>query len=331
MAIAPTDLEPAKRNASPLSLTVIILTRDEARHLPRALASIREIAERVVVVDSGSTDGTLAIAREAGASIHERAWVNHAEQFQWALDNAAITTQWVMRLDADEWLGEDCIANLRAMLPELPADVAGVSLDRRHYFMGRWIRHGGRNPLRLLRIWRHRQARIEQRWMDEHIVLTQGRITHCRGSFADQNLGSLSEFTRKHDGYATREAVDVLLDAYGMHPESAGKLNSTTQASTKRTLKQRVYNRLPLGLGPLVYFLYRYLFQLGFLDGRAGLIYHVLQGFWYRFLVDAKLSELRQLLENRAPETDIIDSIELATGLDIRGFQSGATGAMIHE
>ncbi len=308
--------------AAPLSLTVVILTRDEERHIGRALASIKALASRVVVVDSGSTDRTREVAREMGADVFERPWLNYADQFQWALDHCGIDTAWTMRLDADEWLGEDLVTALLALLPTLGSDTTAISLDRQHHFMGRWIRHGGRWPLTLLRIWRTGMGRIEQRWMDEHIVVEQSALRHVPGTFVDQNEHGLSYFTAKHNGYATREALDALIGKYGLFdvPEDAG-LASTAQAKRARAHKNGWYNRLQTGLGPLLYFLYRYFLQLGFLDGRAGLIYHVLQGFWYRFLVDAKRVELEQAMAGVPDDEERIDALSATTGHDLRAFQ----------
>lgn len=279
-------------------LTVIILTFNEERHLGRALTSIAAIADRVIVVDSHSTDRTVEIARAAGATVFQRAFVNHAQQFQWALDNSGIVTDWAMRLDADEVIEPDLADEIRNRLPTLDRGVAGVNLKRKHIFMGRWVRHGGRYPLVLLRIWRNGQGRIEQRWMDEHIVVWNGTTVTFDGGFADHNLNDLAYFTGKHNGYATREAIDVLNRKYQLTPldDELTRESTSWQAAAKRRVKERIYNRLPFWLGPLGYFLYRYFIQLGFLDGRTGLIYHFLQGFWYRFLVGAKVFEYDRAL-----------------------------------
>ncbi|WP_271439824.1 glycosyltransferase family 2 protein [Pontixanthobacter luteolus] len=313
-------LDRERPNADGLSLTVIILTQNEAHHLRRAIASVAAIAARIIVVDSGSSDGTRELAAQLGAEVHTRDWINYAAQFEWALDNCAIDTDWVMRLDADEWIGADLGEAISRRLPEAPNDLAGFSLDRRHVFMGKWIRHGGRYPLRLLRIWRTGVGHIEQRWMDEHIELTGGRIEHLPGQFSDENLGDLRFFITKHAGYAVREAADVLIAKYNLAGPSQASLASTRQAASKRSAKLGFYNRLPLGVGPLLYFIYRYFIQLGFLDGREGLIYHVLQGFWYRFQVDAAKFELERAMRGAENAEERLDRLEQQSGLAIRGF-----------
>lgn len=300
-------------------VTVVILTFNEAPHIARAIASVQPFARQIVVVDSFSTDETLAIAQAAGARVLQHPFVSHSRQFQWALDNTGIATGWTMRLDADEVIEPDLAAEIVRRLPGLPADVAGVNFDRKHYFMGRWVRFGGRYPLRLLRLWRTGQGRIEVRWMDEHIVVSGGRTVTFAGGFADRNENDLTFFTAKHNGYATREAIDVLLQRYGLAEEdrALSAVSASRQAGAKRWLKHKLYNRLPLWAGPLLYFLYRYVLQLGFLDGRRGTIYHVLQGFWYRYLVAAKVYEYDLVLRECSGREERLAALSRMTGYDL--------------
>ena len=306
-----------------LSLTVVILTYNEARHIARAIASVAPLKPRVLDVDSGSTDGTGDLARAGGAEVLTHPFVNQAQQFQWAMDQAGITSDWVMRLDADELIEPDLVAEILAGLPSLPAEVAGVNLRRKHIFMGRWIRHGGRYPLTMLRLWRRGKARIEQRWMDEHMVLTQGRAVTFRGGFADHNLHDLTHFTAKHNAYATREALDVLGQRLGLFGDPAGTPvgQASWRTSGKRLLKERLYNRLPFWVSATSYFLYRYILQLGFLDGREGLIYHGLQGGWYRFLVGARLLELERAIKPLTDHRQILETLSRMTGYDLAAVE----------
>ena len=273
-------------------LTVLILTRDEERHIARAIASVQDIAAHILVVDSGSTDRTVEIARDLGAEVRANPWRNYATQFNWGLEQMPEGTGWVMRLDADEIVSPELAAEIKAALPGLGPVVEGINVGRRMTFMGRPIRHGGLFPIRVLRIFRHGKGRCEDRWMDEHVKVS-GQVAELQGEILDDNLNSLTWWTAKHNSYASREVVDVLNLEYGfmVHDTVAGL--SGGQAGVKRWLKEKVYARLPGGLRAFVYFLYRYGLRLGFLDGREGLAFHVLQGFWYRFLVDTKLAEVR--------------------------------------
>lgn len=301
-----------------LPITVVILAFNEELHIARAIASVG-FADRVVVVDSGSTDRTVELAKAAGAEVCHHPFVNYADQFAWALQHCAIATPWTLRLDADEVIGPDLAANIARILPSLPGDVTGINFKRRHVFMGRWVRHGGRYPLVLLRLWRTGFGRIEARWMDEHILVESGRTITLDGSFADINLNDSLYFTDKHNRYATREALDVVLLKYGLAPiDDARELGSSSrQAGFKRLVKDRFYNRLPFGLGPLAYFLWRFVFQLGFLDGREGRIYHVLQGFWYRFLVDVRRLEFERTMAGTTDQTERLQRLSAASGYSV--------------
>lgn len=298
-------------------IAVVILTHNEERHIARALASVTSIASEVFLVDSGSTDRTLEIAESLGAQVLKHPWTNYAQQFQWGLDNAPITADWVMRLDADEVIEHDLVETIRRRLPALPAAVTGVNLKRKHIFMGRWIRHGGRYPLTLLRIWRRGTGRIEQRWMDEHMLLTHGEAVTFEGGFSDINLNDLGFFTDKHNKYATREAVDILNQRHGLFPRDGDSVGASAPAAQKRGVKEGLYNRLPFGVGPVLYFLYRYIIQLGFLDGREGAIYHGLQGLWYRYLVDAKVQEFSREIDGLAGKNEKLQRLAALTGLKL--------------
>lgn len=301
-----------------VSLSVVILTYNEERHLERCLKSIAPLAPQVFVVDSYSTDRTVEIARAVGATVVQHPFTSQSAQFQWALDTLPLQSDWIMRLDADEIIEPDLVAAITAQLPQLAADVVGVKLKRKHIFMGRWIRHGGRYPVILLRIWRRGHGRIEKRWMDEHMIVWGGRSITLDGGFADENLNDLTFFTDKHNKYATREAVEVLNQKYRLFANDDLSSGSTSfQASAKRAIKKKFYNRLPFWLGPLGYFLYRYIIQLGFLDGTPGLIYHFLQGGWYRFLVGAKVYELDREIGPLPDRTKRVAELARLTGLKL--------------
>jgi glycosyltransferase involved in cell wall biosynthesis len=308
------------RARQPVNLAVVILAYNESKHLARALDSVATIASEVFVIDSMSTDDTVDIAMAGGATVLVNAFVNQAKQFQWALDNAPITADWVMRLDADEVIEPDLSDEIRRKLPSLPANVTGIVLKRKHIFMDRWVRHGGRYPLLMLRIFRRGKGRIEDRWMDEHIIVDEGRTLIFDGGFADHNLNDLTFFTDKHNKYATREAIEVLNQrlALFLRDETLSAASASWQASFKRWAKERVYNRLPFTVSATLYFLWRYIFQLGFLDGRSGLVYHFLQGYWYRFLVGAKLMELEHSIAHLSDKNEVLAELSRLTGHRLR-------------
>jgi len=290
-----------------LTLTVVILTKNEERHIARALASVAAIADHIVVVDSGSTDQTLELASAAGASILEKPWINHATQFNWALDQLAADTDWVLRLDADEIVTQLLATEIKEILPALPTETQGIFVARRMHFLGRRIQWGGVFPVRVLRIFRHGHGHCENRWMDEHIVV-DGQSAELSGEIIDDNLNSLTWWTEKHNSYASREVVDILNHKYGFMPyETVASLSCGQQAGVKRWIKENVYARLPGGFRAFAYFFYRYFIRLGFLDGKEGTAFHILQGFWYRYLVDMKLHEVESHIKN--DDLDVVTAI----------------------
>jgi glycosyltransferase involved in cell wall biosynthesis len=266
------------------NISVLTLTYNEHMHIERCIRSAQQFAQQVFVVDSGSDDGTAELARSLGAHVVEHAWENHhARQVNWALDNLPISTEWVFRLDADEWVTPELAQELNERLDTLADDVSGVVLRRRMYAFGKQLRWGGQDHIRLLRIWRNGRARCEERWMDEHMQLSHGRSLLFEHDFADDNSKPLSWWITKHTNYAVREVADTLLAR-----------QQQEQAGSRRNPKQLLYSNVPRFVRPGLFFVYRYFLKLGFMDGVAGLQWHVLQGFWYRFLIDSILADVER-------------------------------------
>lgn len=282
-----------------LEITTIILTYNEEMHIRRCLENVRQFSAKVYVVDCHSTDRTVEIAKELGAEVVEHEWPgNQAEQFNWALKNIGISTEWVLRLDADEYLLPELIEELNEKLPSLPEDVTGVIFNRRHIFMGEWMKRGI-YPVKLLRAFRYGKGMCEQRLMDEHIQLTEGHAVEFKNDFCDHNLNDLSWFCHKHVNYAVREAAELLdieMDLTGAAKTDEGK-NISRQALEKR-MKKHKYARQPLFWRAFAYFCYRYFYKMAFLDGKIGFIWTFLQGWWYRTLVDAKVFEIKKVCGN---------------------------------
>lgn len=254
-----------------------------------------------------------------GAEIHTHPFVNQAQQFQWALDNIELAGDWILRLDADEIIEEALVDEIAQKLPLIPLEITGINLKRKHIFMGRWIKFGGRYPLLMLRIFRRGLGQVEDRWMDEHIIVKSGSTVTFKNSFADINLNDLSYFTQKHNKYATREAIEVLNQKYNLFDlqKSPTISNSSFRTVLKRFIKENLYNKIPFTISTLIYFLWRYIFLLGFLDGRQGLIYHFLQGYWYRFLVGAKVQEFEDAIAHMDTNSEIISKISVLSGHDL--------------
>jgi glycosyltransferase involved in cell wall biosynthesis len=296
-----------------VKIAVIVLTFNESLHIRRCLESVAPFATEMLVVDSHSTDDTREIATTKGAKVISNPWTNHATQFNFGLGLVARDVDWVFRLDADEYVTPQLATTLAALLGEVSRDVDGIYIWRELVFLGRKIQHGGLFPLKVLRIFRPSRGSCENRWMDEHIVV-QGGTTAFDESIVDHNLQSLTWWTRKHNDYASREAIDLLNLEYGFIEGSSAHVDSVKGGErTKRFLKEKIYSRLPSGLRAFFYFIYRYIFRLGFLDGKAGTVFCVLQAFWYRYLVDAKVAEIKRLMV--AEKVDVRSAIQRETGI----------------
>ena len=254
-------------------ISVIILTLNEERHIVRAILNARKVAKEIFVVDSFSTDRTIELAQSHGARVFQHEFVTHAQQLQWALDTLDITTEWVLKLDADEYMTDGLIAEIEGTLPTTPPTITGYTMPCLRKFMGREIRHGI-VPLILLRLFRTGKARMEAKLMDEHLYVTEGTVVSLRGAFYDDSLITLAEWTAKHNGYADREALDMLCTEYGINDESL--VHNTGANSAKVRARKLKYIRLPLFWRCFAFFIYRYFIRLGFLDGKEGFLWHFL-------------------------------------------------------
>jgi glycosyltransferase involved in cell wall biosynthesis len=298
-----------------IKLVAIILTFNEAKHLPRCLDSLTGVADEVLIVDCYSNDDTLLIAKAHGAKVVQKDWINHANQFNWGLTKLGSDTDWILRIDADEYLTSEFREEILVKLPLVDTNVDGIYCARYMTFQGRMIRYGGVCPIRVLRLFRYGRGECENRWMDEHIKV-EGYTINFTSGIIDDNLNSLTWWTDKHNKYASREVIDLLNIEYAFMPrDSIASLKGGNQASVKRWLKEMVYARLPTGIRAFTYFFYRYVLRLGFLDGREGASFHFLQGFWYRYLVDAKLVEVKR--HKRVYNVSIEAAIERVLGIKI--------------
>ncbi|MEK7162802.1 MAG: glycosyltransferase family 2 protein [Patescibacteria group bacterium] len=255
-----------------IPISIIILTYNEEIHIELLLKNISDWADEIFIVDSYSTDKTLEIAKKYDAKIFQHKFENQARQFNWALDNLKIKNEWILRLDADEYLTEELKKEIIEVIPKTALEISGFYIKRRVYFMGRWIKHGGYYPFWFLRLFRKGKARSEQREMDEHLVLLEGKSGKLENDFVDDNKKDLTWWTEKHNNYASREVAAILVGDFGIS-------------------KKKFYYKLPMFFRVYAYFCYRYFLRLGFLDGKEGLIFHFLHAFWYRFLIDAKIYE----------------------------------------
>lgn len=267
-------------------LTTIILTYNEEKNVANAINSIKHISKRIVVVDSYSTDKTVEIAESLGAEVYQHKWVNYAKQFQYAINNTGIDTMWILRLDADEIISQKAATEIETICSaNAKTNVNGIIVRFEVNFLGKSLKHGGIYPFKKLLIFKRNMGYIENRSMDEHIILTEGKSVELKNDSFHKDYKDLSYWIDKHNKYSTREVEDY----FSANNGDTNKLNKS--ARFKRYIKYNVYYKLPIGTRAHIYFIYRYYFKLGFLDGKEGKIFTFLQAYWYRFLVDAKIYE----------------------------------------
>lgn len=282
-----------------LDVTFIILTYNEEIHIRRCLENVSPIAKDIVVIDCLSTDKTQEICREFdNVRVIEHPWPgNQATQFNWALDNVEITTPWIFRLDADEYLTPELIEEMQVKLPNMNPEVSAVVLPLGRAFQGRVLKHGIVKGIKMIRLFRTGKVRYEQRLMDEHLQVLEGETVEFQCKFVDDSLIGIRAFVAKHNSYSDREAA-LLLDAeYGLTelPQSDNS-SYAEEVASKRKQKEK-YAKMPLFWRSIGYFCYRYFAKLGFLDGKEGFLWDFFQGLWYRMLVDAKVFEARKFAQ----------------------------------
>jgi glycosyltransferase involved in cell wall biosynthesis len=293
----------------PVSLTLIVLTYNEERNLPACLESVRGWVSDIFIVDSGSDDGTLAIAKEEDARIATHPFETHAKQWKWALENLPITTGWILALDADQRVTPELRQEISDLILADDDGVKGAYVRRRQVFRGKWIKHGGYYPKYLLKLFQTGAARTDESDLVDHHFSVAGRVVKLKHDIIEDNCNErdISVWIDKHNRYATLQAREELEKRRrGGEVIRTGLLDSPDE----RVLRaKRFWSTLPLYWRALAYFVYRYFLGLGFLDGKEGFVFHFMQAFWYRLLVDIKLDELDRKKSPEAQTTvEVVES-----------------------
>ena len=257
-----------------IDLAVIILTKDEKLHIGRCVERLAPLgARQMFVVDCISTDGTQQIAKDCGATVVEHTWPgNQARQFNWALNNLPIKAQWAMRLDADEYLSEGLVDEIKAFVANPQADISLVEFPLGRMWRGKRIRFGMPTVF-VPRLFRFGLCRYGDMEMDERLISDSGRTIRFRSVFIDDNLNGLDWWKAKHRNYAEREARQALGVVHG---------------------KKSFYYKIPPYARAVAYWLVRYFLFCGFLDGRSGWNWNFWQGLWYRCLVDKNIQRMKR-------------------------------------
>jgi glycosyltransferase involved in cell wall biosynthesis len=287
-------LPTTEQKVHPATVAVIILAHNEEANIAQALDSVARWAHELFVLDSSRTDRTVEIAQRYGCQVAQHAFTNFGAQNNYALDHFPVLSEWVLFLDADEWLPDVLKQEISTLIAGAPRE-NGFYLNRRLIWMGRWIRRGY-YPSWILRLFRYGEARCEDRTVNPHLIV-EGATGHLRNDMMHQDRKPVTEWIARHNRYATLEAIELLKTQAGpANQEGHREIDERvfgTQAQRKRWLRHKVWDHMPWLIRPFFYFFYRYLLTGGVLDGREAFIYHFLQALWFPMLIDVKALELR--------------------------------------
>jgi glycosyltransferase involved in cell wall biosynthesis len=297
------------------NISIIIPTKNESIHIERAVQSALQLTPNVFIVDSYSTDGTIELAEKLGAKVFQYAWTessNFSKKINWAIQNLPIQTDWVIRLDADEYFMDNCIANLETQLAKVPENVNGITLIRRLHFMGKWMKHSGEYPKFSMRILRVGKATMEDRWLDEHIDIKNGSYINFPYDIVDDPKRSIADWINKHNTYSTKEAIELIHQEINLFKRANFNLD---KEAIKKKKQKNIYTKLPKYWRAFFFFLYRYFIKLGFLDGKEGFLWNFLQCWWYRTLADVKVEEI--IMHSGYNQENIINFIKNEYSIDL--------------
>jgi glycosyltransferase involved in cell wall biosynthesis len=275
------------------TVSVIVLTFNEGPNLDACLQAVRDCAGEILIVDSGSTDNTLQIAEAYGATVFQHPFESHARQWDWALANLPVRGEWVLGLDADQVLSPELALEIKTLGDPRFAAIDGIYINRRQIFRNQWIRHGGYYPKYLLKLFRPGCVITDENDLVDHHFHVTGAVAKLRHDLIEANRkeDDISFWIEKHNRYAKKLALEEFRRRNGERPDPirASWLGNPDQ----RTLRMKqLWLHMPLYVRPFLYFGYRYFLRLGFLDGKEGAIFHFMQAFWYRLLVDIHLDDL---------------------------------------
>ncbi|HEY0305647.1 MAG TPA: glycosyltransferase family 2 protein [Longimicrobiales bacterium] len=285
-----------------IPVSAIVLTRDEELNLPACLASMRDLVDEIYVVDSGSTDRTVEIARAAGATVTTHEFTGHSAQWQWALANLPLKHQWVLGLDADQRLMPELADELRALFADASKthDYAGFYVTRRNVFRGKWIRWGGYYPKRFIKLFRRDRLVHEEADLLDHHFRVNGQVGTLANDIVEENLkeDKIDFWIKKHLRYAELLAKEEARRRQG-HAPTTVKPALFGDPDQRAEWQKKTWTLLPRFVRPPAYFIWRYFFLLGFLDGKQGFAFHFLHAFWYRLVTDLKMDEQRSDVRTR--------------------------------
>lgn len=268
--------------------TAIIMTKNEEKNIGDCLDSMKGFAKRCVVIDCGSSDRTIEIAKEKGADIYFHEFEYYAKQFNWGIDNCDINTEWIIRLDADERFPAELNKELAHIINnDKSGDVNGITIEADYYFLGKCMKHGLTNKRKMM-MFKKSCGRIEDKRRDAHSIISEGVNVNAKHKFIHYDFKNLDAYIKRYNWYATREMQDYI--EY-INDSKGATYEGDEGIKKQRAKKYGVYYKAPMFFRAQLWFLFNYIFKAGFLDGKEGFLFLFFECYWYRMLVDAKIYE----------------------------------------
>ncbi|SDD71696.1 glycosyltransferase family 2 protein [Pedobacter soli] len=274
----------------------IVLTFNEEIHLSRLLDSIKGLNAKIFILDSGSTDNTLKIAKDYGAEVKSNPFINHPKQWDFALNNFEVKTPWTIGLDADQIVTSELFDRLKNFKAHDFEGINGIYFNRKNFFQGSWIRYGGYYPIYLLKMFRTGIGYSDLNENMDHRFIVPGKTTIWKnGHILEENLkeNDIDFWFKKHEKYSDLIAHEEIERMQNIRVQAL-RPNLFGNPDEKKAWLKRLWWKLPLGLRPYLYYGYRMIFKLGIFDNKTARKFHYLQGLWFRKLVDKKINALKQ-------------------------------------
>lgn len=284
-------------------LSAFVMAFNEEANLEACLRTLRPCVDDIYLVDSGSTDATCDIARNFGCVIVTHAFEGHSRQRNWALRNLPFRHPWVIALDADHRVTPTLATELSEVFAEPPSNFTGFFVKRRQIFRGKWIRHGGYYPKWQLKVFQHALTHCDDLEFD-YRYYTNGKLGRLKNDILEDNLkeSDISFWIAKHNKFA-RESAEEEIQRRAAALKWHARPRLFGNPDERVLWLKECWYKMPLYVRPFLYFWYRYFIKLGFLDGKQGSIFHFLQGFWFRLLVDIHVDEV---LAKRAADARVV-------------------------
>lgn len=286
-----------------VSATAIIMTKNEEKNIADCLKSMRGFAKRCVVIDCGSSDKTVEIAKENGADVYFNEFEYYAKQFNWGIDNTDIDTDWIIRLDADERFPKELKKEIEKIIEDNKAsDVNGITIEADFFFLNKLMKYGLRNKRKMM-MFKRDIGRIEDRRRDAHSIISQGKSVSTKNKFLHYDFKNLDSYIKRYNWYATREMQDYIEYTRGL----SASINTDEAIQKTRKKKFGFYYKTPKFLRAWLWFVFNYVFRAGFLDGIEGFLFCYYECYWYRLLVDSKIYEYQKCGQDEFEKLSAID------------------------